>query len=89
MLAQPQMFPCPNCKEIINDSMERCRYCNAPVDPQAAATAATRIDDERQRASHRPSAIRNTQSISGQRFPQNVDEISTCGKRLLMNFSDA
>jgi hypothetical protein len=40
MLAQPQTFPCPNCKEIINDSMERCRYCNASVDPQAAATAA-------------------------------------------------
>jgi hypothetical protein len=40
MLAQPQTFPCPNCKEIINDSMERCRYCDAPVDPQAAAEAA-------------------------------------------------
>jgi Ca2+/Na+ antiporter len=40
MLAQPQTFPCPNCKEIINDSMERCRYCAAPVDPQAAAEAA-------------------------------------------------
>jgi len=40
MLAQPQTFPCPNCKEIINDSMERCRYCNAPVDPRAAAEAA-------------------------------------------------
>ena len=40
MLAQPQTFPCPNCKEIINDSMERCRYCNAPVDRRAAAEAA-------------------------------------------------
>ena len=40
MLAQPQTFPCPNCKEIINDSMERCRYCDVPVDPRAAAEAA-------------------------------------------------
>ena len=40
MLSQPQTFPCPNCKEIINDSMASCRYCNAPVDPQAAAAAA-------------------------------------------------
>ena len=40
MLAQPQTFPCPNCKEIINDSMAQCRYCDAPVDPQAAAEAA-------------------------------------------------
>jgi len=40
MLSQPQTFPCPSCKEIINDSMERCRYCSAPVDRQAAATAA-------------------------------------------------
>jgi len=40
MLAQPQTFPCPNCKEIINDSMAQCRYCNAPVDPKAAAAAA-------------------------------------------------
>lgn len=41
MLAQPQTFPCLECKEIINDSMSRCRYCNAPVDPQAAAEAAS------------------------------------------------
>jgi len=40
MLSQPQTFPCPNCKEIINDSMARCRFCDAPVDPQAAASAA-------------------------------------------------
>ena len=40
MLGQPQTFPCPECKEIINDSMERCRYCGAPVDPRAAAEAA-------------------------------------------------
>jgi hypothetical protein len=40
MLSQPQTFPCPNCNEIINDTMERCRYCSAPVDRQAASAAA-------------------------------------------------
>ena len=37
MLTQPQTFPCPNCNEIINDTSETCRFCSAPVDPQAAA----------------------------------------------------
>ena len=40
MLAQPQTFPCPSCGEIINDSMQTCRFCSAVVDPQAAAAAA-------------------------------------------------
>jgi hypothetical protein len=40
MLSQPQTFPCPNCHEIINDSMQTCRFCSAPVDPQAASAAA-------------------------------------------------
>jgi hypothetical protein len=40
MLSQPQTYPCPNCNEIINDTMEKCRYCSAPVDRQAAAAAA-------------------------------------------------
>jgi hypothetical protein len=40
MLAQPQTYPCPSCNEIINDTMEKCRYCSAPVDRQAAAAAA-------------------------------------------------
>ena len=37
MLTQPQTFPCPNCNEIINDTSATCRFCSAPVDPQAAA----------------------------------------------------
>lgn len=40
MLAQPQIFPCPNCNEIINDSVKECRYCSAPVDPEVARIAA-------------------------------------------------
>ena len=40
MLTQPQTFPCPNCNEVINDTMQTCRFCNAPVDRQAALVAA-------------------------------------------------
>jgi len=32
-------FPCPNCNEIINDSMRECRFCRAPIDPRAARAA--------------------------------------------------
>ena len=32
-------FPCPHCNEIINDSMRECRFCHAPIDPQAARAA--------------------------------------------------
>lgn len=44
---QPQVFPCPNCGEIINDSMTTCRFCSVAIDPEAAAAAAqlqTRIN---------------------------------------------
>lgn len=40
MSAQPQTFPCPNCREIINDTMETCRYCSVPIDKQIALSAA-------------------------------------------------
>jgi len=40
MLTQMQTFPCPNCNEIINDSMQTCRFCATPIDVQAAAAAA-------------------------------------------------
>lgn len=40
MSAQPQTFPCPNCREIINDTMETCRYCSVPIDKQIALQAA-------------------------------------------------
>jgi hypothetical protein len=32
-------FPCPNCNEIINDSMRECKYCHVPIDPRAARAA--------------------------------------------------
>ena len=40
MFVQPQTYPCSNCNEIINDTMEKCPYCSTAVDRQAAAAAA-------------------------------------------------
>ena len=34
-----QTFPCPNCNEIINDSMQTCRFCSTPIDREAAEAA--------------------------------------------------
>ena len=42
MLANPRTFRCPNCNEMINDSMTTCRYCSTPVDPAVAAMIADR-----------------------------------------------
>jgi Ca2+/Na+ antiporter len=39
MFAQPQTYPCPNCNEIINDTMGKCPHCSTLLDPQAAAVA--------------------------------------------------
>jgi len=35
-----QVFPCPNCNETINTSMQQCKYCSAPIDHAAAEAAA-------------------------------------------------
>ncbi len=36
------VFPCPNCKETINTSMQQCPFCSATIDHAAAeASAAT------------------------------------------------
>lgn len=40
MQQNPRTFPCPNCKEIINEGMQVCRYCKVPVDPAIAAQQA-------------------------------------------------
>ena len=48
MLAGPRTFPCPNCKEIINDSMTQCRFCSVPVDPSVAQL----IADRQEKANH-------------------------------------
>ena len=48
MLGSPRTFPCPNCKEIINDSMTQCRFCSVPVDPNVAQL----IADRQEKANH-------------------------------------
>ncbi len=37
---QPRILPCPNCGEMIYSDTTQCRFCSAPVDSAAAATAA-------------------------------------------------
>lgn len=36
MSFSPRTFHCPNCNEMINDSMTQCRFCSAPIDPGIA-----------------------------------------------------
>ena len=42
MFAAPRTFRCPNCNEMINDSMTQCRFCSVPVDPGVAQLIADR-----------------------------------------------
>ena len=48
MFSVARTFPCPNCKEIINDSMTQCRFCSVPVDPSVAQL----IADRQEKANH-------------------------------------
>ena len=48
MIANPRTFRCPNCNEMINDSMTQCRYCNVPVDPAVAQLIAERQEKANQ-----------------------------------------
>jgi len=48
MSFSPRTFRCPNCNEMINDSMTQCRYCSVPVDPGVAQL----IADRQQKANH-------------------------------------
>jgi hypothetical protein len=34
------VFPCPNCRETINTSMQQCPFCSAPIDRAAAEQSA-------------------------------------------------
>lgn len=36
-----EVFPCPNCNETINTSMQQCTFCLAPIDHDAAKVLAT------------------------------------------------
>lgn len=48
MLAKPRTFRCPNCNEMINDSMTQCRFCSVPVDPGVAQLIAERQEKANQ-----------------------------------------
>lgn len=39
-----RIFQCPACKETIDGSAPRCRFCSAPIDFAAAAVAADEMD---------------------------------------------
>jgi hypothetical protein len=35
-----QVFPCPNCRETINTSVQQCPFCSSPIDHAAAEQSA-------------------------------------------------
>ncbi|MGH9760013.1 MAG: hypothetical protein ACREDR_34120 [Blastocatellia bacterium] len=37
---RPRIFRCPSCREMINSSMNECRFCSAMIDPVKVAAAA-------------------------------------------------
>jgi hypothetical protein len=37
------IFECPACKQTIDASSTQCRFCSAPVDPEAAQVAAEKM----------------------------------------------
>jgi len=37
------IFECPACKQTIDASSTQCRFCSAPVDPEAAQAAAEKM----------------------------------------------
>jgi len=47
----PRTLPCPNCQEIINETMRVCPHCSAAIDPQVAAAAAELQDKVNQACS--------------------------------------
>lgn len=51
MIASPRTFRCPNCNEMINDSMTQCRFCSVPVDPGVAQLIAERQEKANQACS--------------------------------------
>jgi hypothetical protein len=38
--SEVRVFPCPNCRETINTSMQQCPFCSTLIDHAAAETAA-------------------------------------------------
>jgi len=44
----PRTFRCPNCNEMINDSMSHCKYCGVEIDPGIASLIADRQEKANQ-----------------------------------------
>lgn len=59
MFAQPRTLRCPNCNEMINDSMKQCTFCSVPLDPAIAALVAER-QEKANRAYSDASFLRTT-----------------------------
>ncbi len=59
MFAQPRTLRCPNCNEMINDSMKQCTFCSVPLDPAVAAFVAER-QEKANRAYSDASFLRTT-----------------------------
>lgn len=51
MNLSPRTFRCPNCNEMINDSMKECSYCSVAVDPGIAQLIADRQEQANQACS--------------------------------------
>jgi hypothetical protein len=44
--SEVRVFPCPNCRQTINTSMQKCAFCSMPIDravARASAAATSRI----------------------------------------------
>lgn len=59
MFAQPRTLRCPNCNEMINDSMKQCTFCSVPLDPAIASLVAER-QEKANRAYNDASFLRTT-----------------------------
>jgi hypothetical protein len=62
MFGDIRTFPCPNCNEMINTSMEKCSYCSAPID-RALAEAAAEVQEKANSAYNDASVIRNMAAV--------------------------
>ena len=58
----PRTFPCPACHEFINESMQSCRFCSAPVDANLAA-AAVEHQEKINKACNSASIVRNLAGV--------------------------
>jgi hypothetical protein len=52
-------FPCPGCRQIIDTTMQSCRFCGVVIDPAAAAAAAT-LQERVQKACSQATSARIT-----------------------------